>query len=83
MSHVTRMPLFAIATLLSLGCADAARAQQANMTFFIISAGPGKGRISAASRAQIGNARPLRRRLDRQQTWRAYLSTSARAGRRL
>lgn len=39
----TAAPLAACLTLLALFCAAPAQAQQANMTFFVTSAGPGKG----------------------------------------
>src|SRR5256714_11963992 len=69
------------ATLMLCGSCLNASAQQADMTFFITSAGPGKGGDlgglagadahcqSLAQAASAGN-----------KTWRAYLSTSARGG---
>jgi hypothetical protein len=66
------------AALLLLGLSAAAQAQQSNMTFFITSAGPGKGADlgglegadrhcqALATAAGAGN-----------RTWRAYLSTQA------
>lgn len=70
------MPLAACAALLALAGAPPVNAQQANMTFFVTSAGPGKGAdlggLAGADRhcqqlaASVGATA---------QTWHAYLST--------
>ena len=75
------LPLATAAALMSLAVVAAAQAQQATMTFFLTSAGPGKGGdlggIEGADRhcqqlAQAGGAGG--------KTWRAYLSTQASGG---
>ena len=75
------LPLAAAAALMSLAVVAGAQAQQATMTFFLTSAGPGKGGdlggIEGADRhcqqlAQAGGAGG--------KTWRAYLSTQASGG---
>jgi hypothetical protein len=76
-----RLPIAAAAALMSLGVFAGAQAQQATMTFFLTSAGPGKGGdlggVEGADRlcqqlAQAGGAGG--------KTWRAYLSTQASGG---
>jgi hypothetical protein len=71
-----RFGLLLSACVISLGCTVGAQAQQADMTFFVTSAGPGKGAdlggLSGADRhcqtlAQAAGAGG--------KTWRAYLST--------
>jgi hypothetical protein len=80
MNNEMRWPVLAAVALMSLGMSGA-QAQQANMTFFVTSAGPGKGGdlggIAGADRhcqtlAQAAGAGT--------RTWRAYLSTQAGAG---
>jgi hypothetical protein len=75
------LPLATAAALMSLAVVAGAQAQQATMTFFLTSAGPGKGGdlggIEGADRhcqqlAQAGGAGG--------KTWRAYLSTQASGG---
>jgi hypothetical protein len=66
----------AIAALLGLALAGGAQAQQANMTFFVTSAGPGKG----ADLNGLAGADKLCQTLASavgagSRTWRAYLST--------
>jgi hypothetical protein len=81
MNNRMRWPLAAAMAVMSLGVSGAARAQQSGMTFFITSAGPGKGAdlggIEGADRhcqtlAQAAGAG--------NRTWRAYLSTQAAGG---
>jgi hypothetical protein len=81
MNNEMRWPVLAAVALMSLGMSGGAQAQQGNMTFFITSAGPGKGAdlggIEGADRhcqmlAQAAGAGS--------RTWRAYLSTQAGAG---
>jgi hypothetical protein len=81
MTIATRLPLLASAVLLGLTVSSGAPAQQSNMSFFITSAGLGKGADlgglagadrhcqSLAQAAGAGN-----------RTWRAYLSTTASGG---
>jgi hypothetical protein len=81
-----RLSLFASATLVCLGMSASAYAQQpppqsANMTFFVTSAGPGKG-------ADLGGLEGADQRCQTLaqgagaggKTWRAYLSTQAVGG---
>jgi hypothetical protein len=82
MNNRTIVPMLASVALLSLGATAAVQAQQAStMTFFLTSAGPGKGAdlggLEGADRlcqqlAQAGGAGG--------KTWRAYLSTQASGG---
>lgn len=81
MKTVVRMSLFASAALLGMSIGPNASAQQSNMSFFITSAGLGKGAdlggIAGADRhcqtlAQAAGAG--------NKTWRAYLSTTAAGG---
>jgi hypothetical protein len=81
MKKQMRLSVVISATVLSFGLTAGAQAQQADMTFFITSAGPGKGADlgglagadahcqSLAQAAGVGN-----------KTWRAYLSTNGRGG---
>lgn len=81
MNEMTRLAIFAAVALLSLGWSVDVQAQQTNMTFFITSAGSGKGADlggvegadrhcqSLAQAAGAGN-----------RTWHAYLSTQASGG---
>ena len=75
------LPFAVAAALMSLGIIAGAQAQQATMTFFLTSAGPGKGGdlggLEGADRhcqqlAQAGGAGS--------KTWRAYLSTQGAGG---
>ena len=82
MNNRTIVPILASVALLALGPTAAVQAQQAStMTFFLTSAGPGKGAdlggLEGADRlcqqlAQAGGAGG--------KTWRAYLSTQASGG---
>ncbi len=79
MQSVWRFSLLALAAL--LGSAGGGQAQQSSMTFFITSAGPGKGAdlggLAGADRhcQQLAQATGAGSR-----TWRAYLSASAVGG---
>lgn len=81
MNHTIRLPLLACLTLMSLSLGTPTQAQQTTMTFFLTSAGPGKGAelggLDGADRhcqalAQAAGAGG--------RTWRAYLSTQAVGG---
>src|SRR5258705_7025001 len=81
MNNRTIVPMLASVALLALGAGATVQAQQATMTFFLTSAGPGKGAdlggLEGADRlcqqlAQAGGAGG--------KTWRAYLSTQASGG---
>src|SRR5437868_6733931 len=76
-----RVTMLAAAALLALGLSGSVDAQQNNMTFFITSAGSGKGGdlgglagadAHCQSLAQLAGAG--------NKTWRAYLSTNGRGG---
>jgi hypothetical protein len=81
MNTKMRLSIFASAALLSLGLSGSGQSQQANVTFFVTSVGPGKGGDlgglagadqhcqSLAQAAGAGN-----------HTWRAYLSTNLAGG---
>src|SRR5947207_8585345 len=70
-----RVCLLASAALLALGLAPA-QAQQANMTFFITSAGPGKGGdLGGLAGADAHCAQLAQAAGTTGKTWRAYLST--------
>jgi hypothetical protein len=85
MSTITRLSMLGSAALLSVGLSAGAQAQQApqspNMSFFVTSAGPGKG-------ADLGGVEGADRRCQELaqgagaggKTWRAYLSTQAAGG---
>jgi hypothetical protein len=85
MRTVTRLSILASGVVLSLGLAAGANAQQApqspDMTFFVTSAGPGKG----ADLGGLEGADRLCQTLAQgagagSKTWRAYLSTQAAGG---
>jgi hypothetical protein len=86
MNTTMRVSLFASAALMSLGLSTTTQAQQPppqspNMTFFVVSAGPGKG-------ADLGGLEGADRQCQTLaqgagaggKTWRAYLSTQEAAG---
>jgi hypothetical protein len=81
MNHMMRFPLLASLVLVSLSLSAPAQAQQTTMTFFITSAGPGKGAdlggIEGADRhcQSLAQAAGAGDRI-----WRAYLSTQAVGG---
>jgi hypothetical protein len=81
MNNRMRWPVLAAVALASLGVSGGAAAQQSNMTFFITSAGPGKGAdlggLEGADRhcQQLAQAAGAGNR-----TWRAYLSTQSMGG---
>jgi hypothetical protein len=76
MTSTIRVSLLASAALLALGFAAPASAQQANMTFFITSEGPGKGGdLGGLAGADAHCARLATAAGTTGKTWRAYLST--------
>src|SRR5215475_15540521 len=80
MNAMTRSAALALSALLVLGVNGAA-AQQANMTFFVTSAGPGKG----ADLGGLAGADRICQQLAQaagagSHTWHAYLSTQAADG---
>src|SRR3954449_1192566 len=82
MNNRTIVPMLASVALLALGATAAVQAQQAStMTFFLTSAGPGKG----ADLGGLEGADRLCQQLAQSdgaggKTWRAYLSTQASGG---
>ena len=79
MTSTIRVPLLAFATLLAAGFAAPAQAQQANMTFFITSAGPGKGGDLGGLDGADAHCQALAQAAGAGgKTWRAYLSDTGR-----
>src|SRR6266446_9861249 len=81
MNSMMRSIAFALSALLVLGVSAGSPAQQANMTFFVTSAGPGKG----ADLGGLAGADRLCQQLAQavgagSRTWHAYLSTQAADG---
>src|SRR5258705_12573874 len=69
------------AILVSCGLCLSANAQQANMTFFITSAGPGKGADLGGLAGADAHCQSLAQAAGAgNKTWRAYLSTNGRGG---
>jgi hypothetical protein len=76
-----RTAIILTATLLSCGFGLSANAQQANMTFFITSAGPGKGADLGGLAGADAHCQSLAQAAGAgNKTWRAYLSTNGRGG---
>jgi hypothetical protein len=76
MTSTVRVSLLTSAALLALGFAAPAQAQQANMTFFITSEGPGKGGdLGGLAGADAHCTRLATAAGTTGKTWRAYLST--------
>jgi hypothetical protein len=71
-----RVSVFALATCLAAGAAVPAQAQQAGMTFFITSAGPGNGGdLGGLAGADAHCTKLAAAAGSTGKTWRAYLST--------
>jgi len=76
MTTTMRVSMMASVALLALGLGAPAQAQQANMTFFITSDGPGKGGdLGGIAGADAHCARLAQVAGTTGKTWRAYLST--------
>jgi len=76
MTTTMRVSMLASIALLALGLGAPAQAQQANMTFFITSDGPGKGGdLGGIAGADAHCARLAQAAGTTGKTWRAYLST--------
>ncbi len=72
-----KLTLAVPATLLALACSFPAQAQQADMTFFVTSVGPGKGADLGGLAGADKHCQALASAAGAgQHTWRAYLSTS-------
>src|SRR5262244_1181247 len=85
MRTATRLPILASGVVLSLGLSAGAYAQQApqspDMTFFVTSAGPGKGADLGGLEGADGVCQRLAQTAGAgAKTWRAYLSTQAADG---
>ena len=81
MNSAKRFSVFALAASMVLGASGASPAQQANMSFFVTSAGSGKG----ADLAGLAGADRICQQLAQavgagSHTWHAYLSTQAADG---
>src|SRR5262245_26228092 len=80
MKHRAIIPTLASIALLALG-ASGAQAQQATMTFFLTSAGPGKGADLGGIEGADRHCQQLAQAVGAGgKTWRAYLSTQASGG---
>ena len=76
MTTTIRVSMLASAALLALGLSAPAQAQQATMTFFVTSAGPGNGGdLGGLAGADAHCARLAQAAGSSGKTWRAYLST--------
>src|SRR3981081_2411787 len=82
MNNRTIVPMLASVALLALGAGAAVQAQQATtMTFFLTSAGPGKGADLGGLEGADRNCQQLAHAAGAGgKTWRAYLSTQASGG---
>jgi hypothetical protein len=81
MNQMMRVPLLASLVLVSLSLSVPAQAQQATMTFFITSAGPGKGADLGGLEGADRHCQSLAQAAGAGgRTWRAYLSTQAVGG---
>jgi hypothetical protein len=81
MTTTTRVSLLASAALLALSFSSAALAQQTAMTFFITSAGSGKGADLGGIAGADQHCQALAQAAGAgSRTWRAYLSTTAAGG---
>jgi hypothetical protein len=81
MNHTMRLPLVASLVLVSLSLSVPTQAQQAAMTFFITSVGPGKGADLGGLEGADRHCQALAQAVGAGgHTWRAYLSTQAVGG---
>jgi len=78
MNHTMRFSIVITAALLSLGSTGSAQSQQTDMTFFVTSAGPGKGGDLGGLTGADAHCQTLAQAVGAgNKTWRAYLSTNA------
>ena len=76
-----RLSVVISATVLSFGLTAGVQSQQADMTFFITSAGPGKGADLGGLAGADAHCQSLAQAAGAgNKTWRAYLSTNGRGG---
>src|ERR1700704_4683288 len=81
MKNAMRLSILTSATLLPLGLSSSVQSQQADMTFFNTSAGPGKGADLGGLAGADAHCQSLAQAAGAgNKTWRAYLSTTARGG---
>src|SRR5215207_3526700 len=81
MNHTMRFPLLVSLVLVSLSLSVPVQAQQTTMTFFITSAGPGKGADLGGLEGADRHCQSLAQAVGAGgRTWRAYLSTQAMGG---
>jgi len=81
MSNMIRLSILASATLLSAALTADAQAQQANMSFFVTSAGSGKGADLGGLAGADQHCQQLAQAAGTTgKTWHAYLSTQAANG---
>jgi hypothetical protein len=77
MNTIARSSILASAALLALVASGAAQAQQANMTFFVTSEGPGKGADLGGLAGADAHCQKLAQAVGAGgRTWHAYLSTN-------
>ena len=77
MTRTLRVSILSSVALLAFGLGAPAQAQQANMTFFITSNGPGKGGdLGGLAGADAHCAALAKAAGSKETTWRAYLSTT-------
>src|SRR5438067_9944971 len=80
MNNAMRTSVILSAALVSLGLSGSVQAQQANMTFFITSAGPGKGADLGGLAGADAHCQALAQAAGAgNKTWRAYLRSSTNA----
>jgi hypothetical protein len=81
MKKRTGLSFLISAAALSIGLSTGAQSQQADMTFFITSAGPGKGADLGGLAGADAHCQSLAQAAGAgNKTWRAYLSTNGRGG---
>ena len=81
MKNAMRLSILVSATLLSAGLSSSVQSQQTDMSFFVTSAGPGKGGDLGGLAGADAHCQSLAQAAGAgNKTWRAYLSTSARGG---
>jgi hypothetical protein len=79
--NAMRLSILISAILLSVGLSPGVQSQQADMTFFVTSAGPGKGGDLGGLAGADAHCQSLAQAAGAgNKTWRAYLSTNARGG---
>src|ERR1043166_7258837 len=81
MKNGARLAVIVSTATVSLGLSGSAQSQQVDMTFFVTSAGPGKGADLGGLAGADAHCQSLAQAVGAgNRTWRAYLSTNARGG---